>query len=137
MRAKKALAFGEFGKCKIMKYPAIFFSDGEFVGVEFPDLPGCYSQGDCYKTAVVNASHALYKYLENYPGAVASPRHLADCEGSKTLPMLATVIEPAADDKNTHAFMYNLETKRAVTFPKNQEMLGDKLTAKIKAAAGL
>ena len=121
-----------------MKYPAIFFEDGEFIGVEFPDLPGCFSQGDCYKTAVENASYALYKYLDNYQGTLPEPRHLADCEGKlKTMPTLGTVIEPKADDKDTHVFMYNFETKRGITFPKNVTALGNKLTAKIKAAIGL
>ena len=120
-----------------MKYPAVFFVDGEFTGVEFPDLPGCFSQGENYREAIDNAAYALYKYLENYPGEVAKPRHLADCEGEKNLPTLATVIEPLPDDKDTHAFLYNTATKRGVTFPKNCKALGIKLTGKIKAAAGL
>ena len=40
-------------------YPAIFHEDDDAVWVEFPDLEGCYSQGDTIEEAFDNAREAL------------------------------------------------------------------------------
>lgn len=44
-------------------YPAIFHADGEGYWVEFPDLEGCFSQGDSAAEAVAEASSALGGFL--------------------------------------------------------------------------
>lgn len=33
------------------------------IAVEFPDLPGCFSQGDDYREAFLNAKEALHLHL--------------------------------------------------------------------------
>ena len=40
-------------------YPALFFRDGDGIGVEFPDLPGCVSCAGDMETALRRASDAL------------------------------------------------------------------------------
>ena len=117
-----------------MKYPAKFFEDGKYIGVEFPDLPGCFSQGKTLEEAEKNAAHALVNFLDVHkelPKVTALESLKKD---SDTIAI--RLIETAENGDDTHELMYN-ETKNClVTFPKNQEYLGEKLTAKIKTAAG-
>lgn len=40
-------------------FPAIFFKDGDGVGVKFPDLDGCLTCADSYEEALKNAEEAL------------------------------------------------------------------------------
>ena len=55
-------------------YPAVFhFEEGSY-WVEFPDLPGCFSDGDTPEEAMKNAQESMELYLEpdeetepNYP----------------------------------------------------------------------
>lgn len=45
-------------------YPAVFkWKDGTY-WVRFPDLEGCFSQGDTLEKALINAQEALELYLE-------------------------------------------------------------------------
>lgn len=109
-----------------MKYPAIFFEDGEYIGVEFPDLPGCFSQGKDFTEAKENAAKALGKFLGGinfYPAPKDND--------------FAEMIEPVADAEDTHTLMVNATKRCRIVFPQNQEFLGDKLCAKIKKAACL
>lgn len=46
-----------------MKYPAKITPDEDGFIVEFPDLPGCLTQGDTIKEAQINAAEALSGYL--------------------------------------------------------------------------
>lgn len=46
-------------------YPAIFHLEDNNYWVEFPDLDGCFSQGDDLKEAIQNAQEALVLYLED------------------------------------------------------------------------
>ena|GEM_PF-2230152 len=130
----KALAFGEIDKCEIMKYPAIFFEDGEYVGVEFPDLPGCYSQGKDLAEAETNASKALTDFLNAYETVPEATDLSAVQRKADTLAIQFVEVAPSGED--THELFYNEELNRLVTFPKNQELLGSKLSEKIKLAAG-
>lgn len=48
----------------LYSYPAIFtFEDGGYYAT-FPDLEGCFSQGDTEREAIENAKEALELYLE-------------------------------------------------------------------------
>lgn len=40
-------------------FPAIFFRDGDGIGVKFPDLEGCLTCADNYQEAMKNAEEAL------------------------------------------------------------------------------
>ena len=44
-------------------YPAIMHQEGDAWWVEFPDLEGCYSDGESMAEAAVNAEEALGAYL--------------------------------------------------------------------------
>ena len=99
--------------------------------MEFPDLPGCFSQADDFKHAVTAAKKALRCYLadiaeENYP----TPSTL------KNYPT-ATQIEMYSDDDDSHTKLYNEQTQKVVVIPMNVEFLGEKLQKKIKQAAGI
>lgn len=55
-------------------YPAVFHFEEDSYWVEFPDLPGCFSDGDTPEEAMKNAQEAMELYLEpdeevepNYP----------------------------------------------------------------------
>lgn len=44
-------------------YPAVFHSEDNRYWVEFPDLPGCQTDGDSVAEALTQASNALGLYL--------------------------------------------------------------------------
>ena len=46
-------------------YPAIVHEEGGAFWVEFPDLEGCFSQGDTMAEAAANAEEALGTYLSS------------------------------------------------------------------------
>lgn len=55
-------------------YPAVFHFEEDSYWVEFPDLPGCFSDGDTPEEAMKNAQESMELYLEpdeetepNYP----------------------------------------------------------------------
>ena len=111
----------------MIRYPAIFFKDGDYIGVEFPDLPGCFSQGKDFDDAAKNASKALGKFLGEinfYP----EPEDI-DLFDSRDIKM----IEPTPDVDETHSLMINPISRCRIVFPNNQEFLGDKLSEKICA----
>ncbi len=48
----------------MIHYQAKVYKDGKYYSVEFPDLPGCFSQGTTKEKALENAREALSLYLE-------------------------------------------------------------------------
>ena len=42
-----------------------FFEDGDYTGVEFPDLPGCFSQAKDLNHVITSAEKALRCYLSD------------------------------------------------------------------------
>lgn len=48
----------------MIQYQAKIYKDGKRFSVEFPDLPGCFSEGSTYEKALENAREALSHYLE-------------------------------------------------------------------------
>ena len=44
-------------------YPAVFIRDGEGYTVEFPDLPGCVTQGDNFEEAFEMAEDAASGWI--------------------------------------------------------------------------
>ena len=48
----------------MIRYQAKIYKDGKRYSVEFPDLPGCFSQGATKEKAEKNAREALSLYLE-------------------------------------------------------------------------
>ena len=81
----------------MIKYPALLFEDGAYIGVEFPDLPGCFTQADNLTQAIQAAKKALHCYLadvdekdyptpKTYPDAVEIEMTSADDDSPKTPP---------------------------------------------------
>lgn len=115
----------------MVRYPAIFFEDGKYIGVEFPDLPGCFSQADNVENAVNEAQKALRCYLsdvdeENYP----KPSAITNYSNARDIEM-----DSIEDD--SHKKLYNEETQKVVVIPMEVEFLGEKLQQKILQAAGM
>lgn len=56
---------------EIIGYVAFFeqMDDGKYL-VEFPDLPGCFSQGDSLEEAIYNAQEAMMIYCTEKRGAL-------------------------------------------------------------------
>ncbi len=48
----------------LISYPAIFHKEPQGYWVEFPDLPGCLSQGETVEDSYRNAMEALGLYLD-------------------------------------------------------------------------
>lgn len=96
-------------------YPAIFHCD-ETGGywVEFPDLPGCVSEGETIADAAAEASAALGAYLcSQMERSIQSPDPSNICDLSADSPDFLSVIiaDPAAFQKRTRAI------KKTLTIP--------------------
>jgi antitoxin HicB len=48
----------------MIRYQAKIYKDGKRYSVEFPDLPGCFSEGPTYEDAAKKAREALSLFLE-------------------------------------------------------------------------
>ena len=59
-------------------YPAVFHLSEDVGGywVEFPDLPGCFSQGDTLEEALENSKEALGLYLDQSDDFFKTEIHL-------------------------------------------------------------
>lgn len=55
-------------------YPAIFTTENEGFSVNFPDLPGCYTEGDTLDEAYKMATSAIGLYLQSQDGSFAFPK---------------------------------------------------------------
>jgi predicted RNase H-like HicB family nuclease len=75
-------------------YPAYFHRDeGGLYGIEFPDLPGCFSAGDTLQEALAMAREALSLHLyglsedlESLPVPTA-PEHVVPLDGAFVVPI--------------------------------------------------
>lgn len=114
----------------MIKYPAIFFEDGNYIGVEFPDLPGCFSQADDLNHAIKAASKALRCYLSNI-----EEKNYPTPSATKNYPN-AMEIEMYPIDDDSHTKLFNEKTKKVVVIPMEVEVLGEKLQQKILHTVG-
>ena len=58
---------------KIYYYPAIFTTEEVGFSVRFPDLPGCYSEGDTIEEAYRMSASAIGLYAQNEEGNFVFP----------------------------------------------------------------
>ena len=58
---------------KIYYYPAIFTTEEVGFSVRFPDLPGCYSEGDTIEEAYRMSASAIGLYAQNEDGNFVFP----------------------------------------------------------------
>jgi predicted RNase H-like HicB family nuclease len=72
-------------KIKVSHYLALVEDAGPetAVGVRFLDLPGCFSAGDTFEEALINAREAIALYAEEV--ALPPPRSLAELKADPAL----------------------------------------------------
>ena len=58
---------------KIIFYPAIFHNGNIGYSVSFPDLPGCFTEGDTLEEAYKNAFDSIGLYCQNKDGNFIFP----------------------------------------------------------------
>ena len=97
----------------IMAYPAVVHVESDGVWVEFPDLDGCYSDGETVADAITNAQDALGAYLcsmmdRNLTPAPPSNAHSLD---PKDGVVSIVVADPLRYKKDTRA------VKKTLTIP--------------------
>lgn len=96
-------------------YPAVIHEDPDGLWAEFPDLPGCSTQGDTQEELLANASEAMECFLlglledeENLP-APTSPKNIRAKEKNTYLSLIRADIDPA---KNTKSVKKNAHHSR-------------------------
>ena len=95
-------------------YPAIFHYDDGGYWVEFPDLEGCFSQGETMAEAVSEASNALGAYLASLiERGISFPEpsdiHAIHADGQDFVSIVTA--DPAAFQKRTRSI------KKTLTIP--------------------
>lgn len=95
-------------------YPAIFHAEEGGYWVEFPDLPGCATEGDSVAMAVAEASSALGGYLcslmeRGLELPAPSDLHAFSADGDDFVSIIAA--DPCAFQKRTKA------VKKTLTIP--------------------
>ncbi len=87
-------------------YPAVIHEDPDGLWAEFPDLPGCSTQGDTQEELLANASEAMECFLlglledgENLP-APTSPKNIRAKEKNTYLSLIRADIDPAKNTKS-------------------------------------
>lgn len=94
-------------------YPAIVHEDDGSFWVEFPDLEGCFSEGETMADAIANAADALGGYLcslmdRDIKAPVASDAKKVDPQGGF---VTIVVTEPLAYKRSTKS------VKKTLTIP--------------------
>ena len=108
----------------VKAYPAIFHFEGGGYWAEFPDLPGCFSQGESIAEAVSEASAALGAYLCSEMERGATPPDPSDLHALRAAGQdFASIViaDPTAFQKRTRA------VKKTLTIP---EWLNDAAEAR-------
>ena len=59
---------------RIYYYPAIFMKENVGFSVRFPDLPGCYTEGDTIEEAYKMSAAAIGLYAQNEEGEFIFPK---------------------------------------------------------------
>lgn len=95
-------------------YPAIYHAQDGGYWVEFPDLPGCFSEGDDIAQAAAEATSALGGYLcslmeRSVPFPAPSDVHAVTTENDDFVSVVAA--DPLAFQKRTKA------VKKTLTIP--------------------
>ena len=94
-------------------YPAIIHEEDGAFWVEFPDLEGCFSDGDTLADAASNASEALGMYICSLMERNIEVPHPSDVRSVSTDDGIITVVatEPLAYRKSTKS------VKKTLTMP--------------------
>ena len=83
----------------VIVYPAIFeLEENQIYSVKFPDLDGCFSQGDSFEEAFIRAQEALAIYYYERKGQIKSASNIFDIKQS----IPKTLVQMVSVDLNTY-----------------------------------
>lgn len=94
-------------------YPAVVHDETDGVWVEFPDLEGCYSDGETVADAITNAQDALGAYLCSMMDRSLTPAPPSDVQSLSPEDGVISIIvtDPLRYKKDTRA------VKKTLTIP--------------------
>ena len=97
-------------------FPAIFYPDEQYIGVKFPDLPGCLTFGDDLENALAMAREALGGYLlsvedANEPIPEPTPFSSIETKQGESVVLVEIWMSVIRDDERDRA------VKKTITIP--------------------
>lgn len=98
-------------------YPAVFTKDGDFYIVKFPDIEGCYTQGETLSEAVEMAEDALCLMLYDYEEEgkkIPEPSDIKKIKVSSNDDFVSLV---SCDTLEYRKFYDNKAVKKTLTIP--------------------
>lgn len=98
-------------------YPAVFAKDGDFYIVKFPDIEGCYTQGETLSEAVEMAEDALCLMLYDYEEEgkkIPEPSDIKKIKVSSNDDFVSLV---SCDTLEYRKFYDNKAVKKTLTIP--------------------
>ena len=98
-------------------YPAVFTKDGDFYIVKFPDIEGCYTQGETLSEAVEMAEDALCLMLYDYEEEgkkIPEPSDIKKIKVSSNDDFVSLV---SCDSLEYRKFYDNKAVKKTLTIP--------------------
>ena len=98
-------------------YPAFFTKDGDFYIVKFPDIEGCYTQGETLSEAVEMAEDALCLMLYDYEEEgkkIPEPSDIKKIKVSSNDDFVSLV---SCDTLEYRKFYDNKAVKKTLTIP--------------------
>ncbi len=109
--------------CGIICYVALFSKvENEMFFVEFPDLPGCYTQGSNIGEAICRAREALAIYYEEKNGNLPSPSPLEQIQKEASSSFAQIIAIDASS-----VIVKSLKTvKKTLTIPEWLNVLSEK-----------
>lgn len=98
-------------------YPAVFTKDGDFYIVKFPDIEGCYTQGETLSEAVEMAEDALCLMLYDYEEDGKKIPEPSDIKKIKVSENESFVSLVSCDTLEYRKFYDNKAVKKTLTIP--------------------
>lgn len=98
-------------------YPAVFTKDGDFYIVKFPDIEGCYTQGETLSEAVEMAEDALCLMLYDYEEEGKKIPEPSDIKKIKVFSNDDFVSLVSCDTLEYRKFYDNKAVKKTLTIP--------------------
>lgn len=84
----------------IIVYPAIFeLEENQIYSVKFPDLDGCFSQGNTFEEALIKSQEALAIYYYERKGEIKSASNIFDIKKTTS----KSIVQMVFVDLNTYS----------------------------------
>lgn len=106
-------------------YTAIFekCENGDFF-VEFPDLEGCFTQGNTFEDALFNAQEALAIYYKEKQGDVPMPSSFVEIQQKNK--KSKGIVQLVAIDINNYILKSTRTIKKTLTIPEWLDVIANK-----------